>query len=458
MFEDGAGALYVTGQVPGQDTVQAIFRTADGGSLEAGRTYQVDAKADGVTHAEGFPTIAASDATARVLRNGETCGATEADMERWGAPNPVVGRLHVTELERDGSGTITRFAASYVLSCQSLTAPTAGLEGSISVNSVAAPAAVPDAPVTPGPLTGFTSTNVGPIGWGSNTTKLAWTKAPGTADVAVDMVQATDSSTMSPYVTWAIQRVAVATGGSHSETAVDWFDTRSYRVVPRGADGRLGAPRYVTVAGTRMSIPETPQRVVMGRSGRFGGRVTEALPGANTAHAMDGAPVVGKVMQVCRITSTHTIFDPCDEVDTVRTDSDGRFTMEVRPTSNTLYSIKMPATARVLGNLSAIQTTLVAPQTDLAAQRVSVSRRRALRFSTSAARAGTRGVVLLQRHSGGRWLTVARKRLSTSGARTTRLSFTVRDRAVGTHDYRAVKPADARHTNGVSRVVHVRVH
>ncbi len=48
---------------------------------------------------------------------------------------------------------------------------------------------------------------------------------------------------------------------------------------------------------------------------------------------MDGAPVVGMVRQVCRITAAHTIFEQCDAVDTVRTDSDGRFTMEVRPTS-----------------------------------------------------------------------------------------------------------------------------
>jgi hypothetical protein len=311
--------------------------------------------------------------------------------------------------------------------------------------------------VTPGPLTGFTASNVGPIGWGSNTTKLAWIKAAGTRDVAVDVVQATDASTMSSYVSWALQRVAVTTGVSLSEEAVDWFDTRTYRLVPRGADGRLGTPRYVTVVGTRMEIPLRPQRVVMGQSGRFGGRVTGALPGAHTAHAMEGAPVVGKVMQVCRITSTHTVFDPCDEVDRVRTDSDGRFTMEVRPTSNTLYSIKMPATSTVLGNLSAIQTTLVAPQTDLAARRVTVRRNRALHFSTSAARVGTRGVVLLQRYSGRRWHTVKMRRLPTSGARNARLAITFRDRSVGAHLYRTVKPADARHTTGVSRVVRVRV-
>jgi hypothetical protein len=77
-------------------------------------------------------------------------------------------------------------------------------------------------------------------------------------------------------------------------------------------------------------------------------------------------------------------------------------------------------------------------------------------FSTSRARAGSRGFVRLQRFDGHSWRTVATKSLA-RGSGAHRLSLTYREQSRGLRAYRMVKPGDAHHINGQSRKVYIRV-
>jgi hypothetical protein len=108
-----------------------------------------------------------------------------------------------------------------------------------------------------------------------------------------------------------------------------------------------------------------------------------------------------------------------------------------------------------VGALVATKADLRAPEAERVSARAgAVPRGSVIHFSTSRARVGSRGYVLLQRYGGERWRTIKRKRLGTG---TSRLAIPFREYRRGRHAYRIVKPGDSRHINGRSRIIHVRV-
>lgn len=433
----------------GQD-FNASFVAPAGQTLQPGSTYPVNAW-------PSTPTAAAGRLL--VWRDGTMCGRTPDQMFPSYVPaNPATGWFHVNEVAYGASGQVTGFSATYEINCQYVGGPL-GFEGSVAVNATAAPAAVPDAPATPGAVTGLTSTNVGPDGSDTNVTTLTWTNPAGIGSVDLGMAQSSDVAKLPALLGAYGTGLYRGIGNRYRETRIDFMDTRTYRLVPRGPSGRLGPATLLTVMGTRLAVPGS-EKVTIGQQAQFSGRLSESWDYVRPADVMKGPGLVGRTVVLCRQSSVNYVDGDCTVVARTTTTADGYFTLSTRPMRNNIYSVVVPATPQMLGNSSRVVSARVAPVTDLTAPeadqaaRAWVRRGAVIHFSTRRAPAGSAGVVRLQRFDGHRWRTVASRSLA-SGPR--RLAIPYRERARGLHAYRVVKPGDAHHVNGYSRTVRVRV-
>ena len=453
------GQLGVSSDPAQGQALSATFTPPAGQTLQAGGTYRVDAL-------QSDPTTAAGRLL--VWRDGTLCGRTSAELFdgpiRTRSAIPATGTFHVTEIERDGLGRVTRFSATFELSCQ-FVGGQPGLEGSIAVNATAPAAPVPDAPLTPGPVTGLGAVNVGPNGGGDNKTTLSWTNPAGLGDVSIDMVQSSDHSQLPAVVGSGFYQLYRGAADRYVAKVIEFMDTRTYRVVPRGPTGRLGPATLLTVLGTRLSVPDPIDRVTIGQPVQFSGRLSESWDYVLPKDVMNGPALAGQVVLLCGQSVVNYVDGDCKPVDRARTTADGQFTLTATPRENTLYSVLVPATPQMVGNIGRVVNAEVAPQTDLAAaESVQVGARtsdargrsRVIHFSTSRARAGSRGVVRLQRYDGHIWRTIATRKLA-PGSKERRLAIPYRESKRGLHAYRVVKLGDAKHVNGYSRTVHVRV-
>lgn len=445
---NSVGASSDSSQGPWLD---ATFVPAAGQTLHAGETYRADAWYDGMTTAGML-----------VRHDGLVCGKNEDELFAGYLPaNPATGWFHVSEIAYDDTGRPTRLAVTFEINCQNVGGP-AGLEGTIAVNSTAPAAAVPDAPAVPASVTGLKAINVGPDGGGTNTTTLTWQNPPGLGDVTIDMIQSSNRSLFPALIGSYFTKQYRGRASSYVDGHVEFMDTRTYRVVPRGPSGRLGSPALLTVMGNRVDIPDTKQTIMIGQEAQFSGRLSESWDYVDPADVMKGPGLVGKVVLLCRQSSIDYVDGDCTVVDRTTTGADGRFSLSASPMANHLYNVVVPATGQMLGNSSRVINALVAPRTDLRAQesqpagaRVLVRRGGVIHFSTVRARRGSRGVVRLQRLDGHRWHTIATRNLGTSGPR--RLAIGYREYTRGRHAYRVVKPGDSHHANGHSRTVYIRV-
>ena len=435
----------------GQD-LTATFLPPAGQALQAGSTYVANAWPRDPTAAAG---------RLLVWRDGTMCGKTQDTLFLGypGAPNPATGWFHVSDLAYDGSGQVTRFAATYEINCQFFGGPL-GFEGSVAVNADASLAPVPDAPATPGPVTGLSASNVGPDGGGVNSTTLTWTNPAGTGDVDLGMVQSSNVAKLPDLLGAYGTALYRGTASRYHEGRIDFMDTRTYRLVPRGPSGRLGPASLLTVMGTRLEIP-TSKRIMIGQEADFSGRLSESWDYVKAADVMKGPGLGGRVVVLCRQAAVDYVDGGCTAVDRATTTADGHFTLSARPLKNNIYSVVVPATGAMLGNSSRVVNALVAPLTDLKAPeseqpaaRALVRRGSVIHFSTARARRGSRDVVRLQRFDGHRWRTVVTRTL-VAGSR--RVAIPYREQTRGLHSYRVLKPGDSHHVNGYSRTIHVRV-
>ncbi|RNL62015.1 hypothetical protein EFK50_09310 [Nocardioides marmoriginsengisoli] len=409
--------------------------------------------------------MALNDATTtrgriEVWRDGTICGKTREQLEKLGAeyeaPVPATGWFRVSEIEYGAYGNAIRFAATYEVNCQYVAGPP-GYEGSVAVNGSLAP--VPPAPPTPGPVTGLKAVNEDPFSWGYNTTTLTW-NGPAGFDVNLERIQSSNHAKLHPVINAFDTLQYRGRAGRYVEGKIDFMDTRTYRALARGATGRLGPMTLLTVLGTRLSIPEPKQRITIGDEATFSGRLTEAWDYVRVADVMKGPPLAGRTVVLCRQSVLEDAQRACVPVDRTTTDADGRFTLSARPLKNSRYDIAVPPTPTMLGNSSRVINANVSPHADLRASaaeqnaRSSVRRGSVIRFTTSRARAGSRGFIRLQRYDGRTWRTVATKKLGTGGKR---LAVPYREHKRGLQAYRVVKPGDAHHVNGYSRTVRVRV-
>ncbi|MGY2873278.1 hypothetical protein ACVW00_000468 [Marmoricola sp. URHA0025 HA25] len=434
----------------GQD-LNASFAAPAGQALQAGATYTVNAWPRDPTAAAG---------RLLVWRDRTMCGKTVDEMFPSYVPaNPATGSFHVNEIEYDAFGQVTRFAATYEINCQYVGGPL-GFEGSVAVNATAPAAPVPDAPATPGPVTGLTASNVGPDGSDTNITTLTWTNPAGIGDVDLGMAQSSNVAKLPALLGAYGTALYRGTASRYRETRIDFMDTRTYRLVPRGPSGRLGPATLLTVMGTRLDIPSST-KVTIGQEAHFSGRLSESWDYVKPADVMKGPGLVGRTIVLCRQSSVDYVDGECTVVDRTTTTTDGHFTLSARPMRNNIYSVVVPATPQMLGNSSRVVNARVAPVADLnapeserMAARALVRRGAIIHFSTRRAPAGSTGIVRLQRFDGHRWQTVATRSLS-SGPR--RLAIPYRERTRGLHAYRVLKPGDTHHVNGYSKIVHVRV-
>ncbi|GAB3655415.1 hypothetical protein GCM10027596_08400 [Nocardioides korecus] len=257
------------------------------------------------------------------------------------------------------------------------------------------------------------------------------------------------------------------TSGSASryyDDHVEFMDTRTYRVTPRLASGRLREPALLTVYGTRISLPSSAERIQVGESASFTGRLSQSWDYVDFKDVMKGPGIEGQRVLLCRQSSTHFVFGACDLIATTTTTTNGAFTFTVRPVQNSYYSVRVPAGPTLVGNVADFNSTAyVSPQTDLSAPASQVAEARTgvvrrgsvIRFSTSRARTGSNGTARLQRLDGRTWRTLVTKRIATSGP--SRMAIPYRERTAGAHQYRVTKAPDSHHVTGYSKVVRVQV-
>lgn len=435
---DGELALYGGDATSG---INLFFRPPQGSTLRPGATYRVHG---------GSPTAAAGRLW--VVRGGRMCGQPENPWPRsWDDAVPAVGSLTLHELALDGAGQPTRLSLTYEVSCQ-VPGGQPGLEGSVAIDASQPAAAVPAAPATPGPVTGLVARTTGPTGGGVNATTLSWAKPAGAHDTVVDLVQSSDATTLPAVLGGDGETRYSGRGTSWRDDQVDFMDTRTYRVTPRGPTGRLGPSTLVGVLGTRLSADSNTLRSTVGRPVQVGGRLTESWDYVDFADVMKGPPVAGVQVRLCRQSSVQYVDHECTTVARTTTDADGRFSFSVVPQGNTLYSVLVPPTSTMVGNISRVINAEVSPYADLRTEGAPAARSTVARLTASRAKAGSRGILRLQRREASGWRTVATRSLGTGKGR---VAFTVRDRAPG-REYRVVKPGDRRHVDGVSRVVQVR--
>ena len=437
------------------------FLPPAGQTLQTGATYSVGG-------ALRRPTSTMGQVIAH--RHDAMCGRTEDELSSDDdfPTTPAVGWFHVDNIEYV-DGAAVSFAATYEVNCQYLDGP-AGFEGSIAVNAPLPPSPVPDAPAPPGPITNLKATNTGPDSGGTNTTTLTWTDPADYGDVNIDMVQSADTSLFPAVVADYFTQQWRGRASSYSDGDVEFMDVRTYRVVARGPSGRLGTPSLLTIMGSRLNIPVRNQTITIGQQVPFSGRLTKALGVEQPdADPMSGAPLPRRTVVMCEQPSAHFVNDGCNRVDSTTTSADGRFTLAATPMANSYYSVMLPSSPDLVGNRSYVLFTGVAPQTDLrapsgqslgagivkvASATARVRRGSVIHFTTSRARRGSLGIVRLQHISGGRWHTIATKRL---GRGTHRLGLSFRAHTRGLHSFRVVKPADPHHVNGYSHTVKIRV-
>lgn len=429
----------------------------------------------GTTYSAGVSQYPTAQAQLLVWRDGAMCGKTQDELSDSHAALPAATAwFHISELEYDADHNVARFAATYGVSCQYV-GGVAGFEGSVAVNSALAPVEVPAAPVAPEAVSGIKVTNVDPYGSGTNTTTLTWTNPAGFADVSVEMVQSSDRTQLPARIGGVDGLLYRGRASRYVEDLIDFMDTRTYRLIARGINGRLGPPAFVTVMGTRLSVPELRQTITIGQEAEFSGRLSESWDYIDFADVMKGPGLVGRAVVLCEQSSLTYVHGACTQVARTTTTTDGRFTLTVTPRNNSRYSVRVPATSSMLGNNGWVLTTSVAPQTDLRAPestsalptlsrevasprtsaRTTVPRGSTIHFNTSRARAGTRGILRLQRLEGTTWHSVLTKRWRVDGTR--RMSVPFREYKRGLHAYRIVKLADSRHVNGYSKTVYVDV-
>jgi len=435
----------------------ANFVAPAGQTLSAGVTYRVE---------DWRNEYSSSAARLFVRRDGLMCGKTDEELSAgpW-EKDAATGWFHVSELERDTQGEVTRFAATYELNCQFFGGQP-GLEGSIAVNATTPATPVPDAPATPGPVTDLRATNVGPDGSGANTTTLTWhNPATDFGDVIFDMAQSEDPANLTPGLGSYEDQQNLGSASRWQEKHIDFMDTRTYQLVTRGTTGRLGPATRLLVQGSRLDIPDRSEKITIGHEVQVSGRLSLNWDYVNPADVMKGPGLVGRTVVMCRQARVPYVDGACTPVDRTTTTAGGHFTLSATPMENSIYQVMVPATSQMIGNLGWVVTTQVAPQTDLKAPeaeaanaRASVRRGSVIHFTTSRARAGSRGIVRLQRKDGHTWHTLKTERFSSAkGSRVRRLAVPYRERAPGSHLYRMVKLADSHHVNGYSRLVRVQV-
>jgi hypothetical protein len=449
---------------PGAMAIGANFAPPAGQTLQAGRTYRADVLEDEPTATAGRMLV---------WHDNKICGKTESELfTGYPVTAPATGWFHVGEIQFDAHGNLVRFAATYEIDCQ-FVGGQPGAEGSIAMNASSPMAAVPAQPAAPGPVTGLKVTNVGPNGGGQNTTTLSWTNPAGFGDVNLDLVQVVTGAKLPALLGSNIEQRYRGRADHWSESMIDFMDSRIYRIVPRSTYGRLGPATLVKVIGSRFSTTDDTATIMIGQQAQVSGRLSESVAYDDPADVMKGPGLAGRTVVLCEQSTRHYVDGACTPVDQGVTDADGRFVLSAKPRENSMYSATVRASSGMVGNTTVVFIALVAPQTDLrAAESVdarelpartvlskrpsSVRRGSVIHFTTSRARAGSRGVVRLQRFNGKRWRTIATESLE-GAAHGRRLAIPYREYKRGKHAYRVVKPADKHHVTGYSRVVYVKV-
>jgi len=339
----------------------------------------------------------------------------------WGSCNTIIGSFTVQAASYD-EGVLQSLLLLFEQHCNGADA---ALTGTIAWHADPSDGAAP---------TGVTDLQVQPT---QNGAALSW-QDPADPSWAETVVRRSDGLIAPTGVT-------AGTGQYHGKhgtaevTGLAGGRDYSFAVFTVDSDGDVGPSSTLTLRGSALDVSAVT-RSTAGSKVMLTGRLTDvssSSPLADRTVRLESRPSGGTWAQL----------------DTTTTDPTGRYSLASSPTTTTDYRVTSDSSTEHLGATSRVLRVTVAARVSLRADRYSGSR--AARFTLTGtvlpARPGR--AVALQRHRADGWHTVLSKPLSGSSV----VRFHVRPGRRGTFAYRVRRPADAPNTEGLSRVVRLRV-
>jgi hypothetical protein len=349
--------------------------------------------------------------------------AAGLEVGGWRTCNTATGRFTVREASYR-AGRVARFLVDFVQHCNDADP---ALTGTIAWR------AADDDETAPVPVTDLSAAVDG------DSVDLGWT-APVDDDRAETVVRRVADSSPAATPT-AGSAVYHGTRTSATATAIPTGVDQTFTVFSLDRDGNAGQGRSLTLEGTGLTTAVNPTSLVAGRQGALAGRLTDA--GAGTALGSRDV----EVWSAPKGSGSWT------KLATVTTDTTGRYTLGVSPTTTTDYRTTFAGEDGRLGATSVRRGVSVGRLVDLTVNRTSGSRHARFTLGSEVSPAASGAVVTLQRHYSSGWRTVATKRLSS----TSKAGFIVRPNRHGRFSYRVRKGADSGHVASVSGTLGVTV-
>ena len=222
---------------------------------------------------------------------------------------------------------------------------------------------------------------------------------------------------------------------TRSLTPLLFFAALLVPAAPAAADHNPNHTPGGSNATTISALDARPNPVAFGTTTELSGRLSGDARGGVTVRL--------------EADSTRPYGDAYTQISTATTDQSGRFAFVPKPPVNTQYRVVAQASPPVT---SAPRLVLVRTRVGLIVSDRTPRTGSLVRFRGTVRPAHDGATAAIQRRSGtGRWVTVARTRLTDAGTDVSRYSRRIRVRRDGT--YRVKVVGDADHVNGFSRVV-----
>lgn len=385
----------------------ATFESDSGHLLLPGTTF---------TGATRYPFNSTSDPGMDISSPGRGC-------------NTLTGKFTVQQAAYEG-GQLQQFAVTFEQHCEG---GQPALYGSIAWHAADPPAPVPGpGNIPPPPVTNLqTYPMIGSV-------LLGWNDPTG-SDWSDTVVRAAEGLKPPATVNDGTEVYAGRDGG----TALDGLSpgtSYSFSVFPRNVDGLVGRRTSITVRGSDVSLAAGRPTVTYGSIVKLAGRLVDA----QSRKALPGESLD---VYTRRHGATAWSF-----ARTVKTASDGTYSVSSKPSRNTDYEVYFNGSANQFGVTAGPVPVKVAPKVTIAVNRSRGPVGTTFRFSASVAPNLAGKTVVLQRRYSNGWHQVGTKTLSSASAAT----FVVRPSSGGSWTYRVREPAGAGRVAGTSAAVSIR--
>lgn len=265
-----------------------------------------------------------------------------------------------------------------------------------------------------------------------DTATLRWTN-PGAFDLAKVVVLRRDRTS------GALAMLYSGTGTTARSTSLVSGRSYTYEIRSYDALGNVSLPATLTTtqSAATLSVATTV---------RYGSTVR-----ASGVLSLSGKALTGRTVGVFAQRVGTTTWS---KIGSTTTSSTGTFAFSAKPTVNMRYRVGYAGASATGGSYSPVRTVIVAPVTNIRANRTSLYLGSSVTLSTTISPNHAGRLVALQRWSGTRWVTITSRTLSSTSAASATIKPTVR----GYNSYRWYLPAHTDHGNSVSATLKVRVY